>query len=138
MPERLMAVTTSTAALITRPSMRIFSYNASTQTTGYSASKARLRKASTCSSSPRVISETWLADMPSMPSALAGRSTLRVETPLTKTFLDDLRQRLLASLSLLPRTYYLFGPQNRGPPPPFSVLTPVEARTIEALRETIR
>jgi hypothetical protein len=46
-------------------------------------SKGRLRQAATSSSSSPQIRDTWLLEMPSMPSCRAMSSTRRVETPST-------------------------------------------------------
>jgi len=96
-----MPVTINTAMLTTCPFIRIFSYIASTHSTGYTSSRGRLRKASTCSFSPLLISLTWLADSVSISKDLASFSILRVDTPLINaSSLDHLDQRLLRPFSL--------------------------------------
>ena len=65
--------TTSIAILTILPSMRTYSYRASTHKMGQLIwEKERLRKAFTCSFSPFVISLTWLRDRFSIPSLLAS------------------------------------------------------------------
>ncbi len=53
-------------------------------------SNARVRKASTCSSSKLAIAETWLLEMPPIPSCSTSLSTRRVDTgPLVRTIFDQ-------------------------------------------------
>ena len=60
-----------TAIETTRPSTRTFWYRASIQRKGHSSARGRALKSSTCESSSLLNSETWGAEIFSMPVAWA-------------------------------------------------------------------
>ena len=73
----------TTAIDTTRPSWRTFRYVASSQTYGYGPTNGRVRNRSTSVSSVWHSRDTWLFEIPLIPSACTNSSTRRVETPWT-------------------------------------------------------
>ncbi|TQM75753.1 hypothetical protein FHX40_2471 [Thermopolyspora flexuosa] len=65
-----------------RPPSRTFWVRASSHTNVQGpVSKGRMRKASTCSSSVLAMAETWLLEMPEMPSCSTSLSMRLVDAP---------------------------------------------------------